>query len=401
VRGEKALSVDANFAIVCVSRQDWHTPLPTNRQQIMVRAARRGHPVLFVETGGQLGRHAWSLLARPERASLARRLLTTEDVAPGIRVRKALTPAPWSQGSRGASAVNARLTAPLIRALGRRLGAPVVLWLYDPCAFDLIGACGEELAVYDCVDDYAEQVGANARRRRFVAEADAEVARRAGLVFATTDGLFERQRRRNVNTHLVPNGADYDHFASVGEGSEAPEALALGRPLVGFAGNLTLEKVDFALLERFTEARPSWTIALVGPADARARPAVERLASRPNVAWLGPKPYEDLPRYVAAFDVGLIPYRSNAYTRNCSPLKVYEYLAAGKPVVATGVPSLSSMEPDIVLTDGAEGFAAAVEDALAPSQNGAIARRRALAARNTWETRAERLLQLVSERLEA
>lgn len=389
------------FPIVCVSRQEWHTPLPTNRQQIMTRAAQRGHSVLFLETGGQLGRHVWSLAGGPGRTSLARRLLATESVAPGIRVRKALTLAPWGQAYRGANAVNARLTSPLVRALGRRLGGPFVLWLYDPCAFELVGSCGEALAVYDCVDDYAEQVGSDARRKRFVAEADAEAARRSALVFATTEGLFERQRSRNTNTHLVPNGADYDHFAGVRAGSEAQEALALGHPLVGFAGNLTEEKVDFALLERLAEARPDWTLALVGPADERARPAVERLARRSNVAWLGPQSYDEVPRYVAAFDVGLIPYRTNAYTRNCSPLKVFEYLAAGKPVVATGVPVLGSMEPDVVLADGVEDLCAAIERALVSSQNGAVARRRSLAAKNTWDTRADRLLELAAERLGA
>jgi glycosyltransferase involved in cell wall biosynthesis len=390
-----------DFAVVCVSRQDWATPLPTNRQQIMSRAAKRGHPVLFVETGGQLGRHIWQLVAAPGRASLARRLLATDHVAPGITVRKAVTAAPWAQKYRAANKVNARLTAPVIRALGRRLGAPVVLWLYDPCAFELVGSCGEALAVYDCVDDYAEQVGGDTGRRAFVAEADAEAARRSDLVFATTEALFERQKKRNPRAFLVPNGADYDHFAAVPEGARAPELRSLPGPVVGFAGNLTDDKVDFALLERLADSRPEWSVALIGPAEARAEASVERLARRANVTWLGAKSYEELPGYVAAFDVALIPYRNSAYTRNCSPLKVYEYLAAGKPVVATGVPVLGALEPDVVLAQGLDDLLEAVEMALAPVQNGAVARRQAVAARNTWETRTERLLGLVAERLAA
>ena len=388
-----------DFAVVCVSRQEWATPLPTNRQQIMSRAAKRGHPILFVETGGQLGRHILQIVAAPDRASLARRLLATEHVAPGIRVRKAVTAAPWAQKYRAANRVNARLTAPVLRALGRKLGAPVVLWLYDPCAFELVGACGEALAVYDCVDDYAEQVGSDARRRAFVAEADAEAARRSDLVFATTEELFERQKKRNAHAFLVPNGADYEHFAGVTEGSRARELVSLPGPVVGFAGNLTESKVDFGLLERLADARPEWSLALIGPADATARPSLERLAERANVTWLGPKRYADVPRYVAAFDVALIPYRTNAYTKNCSPLKVYEYLAAGKPVVATGVPALGSLEPDVVLAQSLDGLLEGVESGLAPARNGAVARRKALAARNTWETRTERLLGLVAERL--
>jgi glycosyltransferase involved in cell wall biosynthesis len=122
---------------------------------------------------------------------------------------------------------------------------------------------------------------------------------------------------------------------------------------------------------------------------------VERLNRLPNVRWLGARPYSELPRYVAAFDVGLIPYVSNAYTRSCFPLKLYEYLAAGKPVVATGVPELAQMEPDVVLVDEAKNFVAEVRKALDRDTEVDRARRRQLASRNSWEAKTERLLELV------
>ena len=114
---------------------------------------------------------------------------------------------------------------------------------------------------------------------------------------------------------------------------------------------------------------------------------------------LGFRPYDELPAYVGGFSVGVIPYRATAYTRNCSPLKVYEYLAAGKAVVASGVPDLGGMEPDVALAEGAEEFVAAVEAALAAESPEAVARRRELAEKNTWEARTERLLDLVGGRL--
>ena len=88
------------------------------------------------------------------------------------------------------------------------------------------------------------------------------------------------------------------------------------------------------------------------------------MARLPNIRWIGPKPYAELPRFVAAFDVGMIPYVANPYTQSCFPLKLYEYLAAGKPVVATGLPELEGMEPDVMLVDGTETFVEAVEAAL-------------------------------------
>ncbi len=128
---------------------------------------------------------------------------------------------------------------------------------------------------------------------------------------------------------------------------------------------------------------------------------LERLARRSNVRWVGPKPYSELPKYVAAFDVGLIPYVSNAYTRSCFPLKLYEYLAAGKPVVASGLPELAGMEPDVVLVDGAAAFVDAINAALGHLSDADRIRRMEVASHNSWETRAGRLLALVQVELQA
>jgi glycosyltransferase involved in cell wall biosynthesis len=145
--------------------------------------------------------------------------------------------------------------------------------------------------------------------------------------------------------------------------------------------------------------RPGWSFVLVGPPGQDARAGLERLGALENVHVLGFRPYDELPAYVSGFSVGVIPYRATAYTRNCSPLKVFEYLAAGKAVVASGVPELRGMEPDVLLADGAEAFVAALDDALAADSPDAIARRRQLAEQNTWDARTERLLDLVGGRL--
>jgi glycosyltransferase involved in cell wall biosynthesis len=393
---------DERFSLVCLSPQDWDEQLPTNRQQIMLRAAQRGHRVLFIETGNFLGKHIWALLRGPRRASVARRLSRGEAVVPGITVRKALNIAPWAQRFHASGALNARLTAPFLRRATQGLPKPVVLWVYDPCAAHLAGRSGEAFAVYDCVDDYAEQVGADARRRSVVAAADENAAAAARLVFATTQPLFERQRLRNAHTHLAPNGGDFELFAPASSRAYATlELRDLPRPVIGFAGNIAPNKVDLDLLDALARRRPAWTIVVVGPVSREWRDRVDALAAHPNVRLVGPKPYLELPRYVAAFDVGLVPYTSNEYTRSCFPLKVFEYLAAGKPVVASGVPEVAGMEPDVLLCQGVDQFIAGVERALGLGSDTDVARRRALAAENTWERRAQRLLDLVSAELTA
>ena len=389
----------ATFSIVCFSSQDWTVDLPTNRQQIMSRAAGRGHRVLFVETGGFVGTHVLRSFRR-NGLSMARRLFGVERVAEGIGVTKALNVLPWGQKYPIANRLNNFVTRRRIGRLAHRLPAPQVSWLYDPSAARAALGLGV-LVAYDCVDDYPEQAP-DARRRALVAEEDRRAASTADVVFATTRTLAARHGAVNPHTHLVTNVGDFDHFSSGADRSaSAPEVAGLAQPVLGFAGNFLSTKVDFDLLGTLADALPEATVLLVGPAHADTRAVLAQLDSRPNVRWIGPRAYPELPRYIAAFDVGLIPYVTNEYTRSCFPLKLYEYLAAGKPVVASGLPELADMEPDVVLASSASAFVEAVSAALELSSPHDRSRRMSLAARNTWETRTEKLLDLVERRLVA
>jgi glycosyltransferase involved in cell wall biosynthesis len=365
----------------------------------MTRIGQRGHSVLYVETGSFVGRDLKQLRGA-DRRSMLRQHLATEDVAPGVRVMKAPNVAPWGHRYRGAAEVNSALTTLAIRSRRRSSEAPTILWLYDPCFAGCVGKTGERFAVYDCVDDYAEQAGADAAKRALVRDYDELAASRSRLVFATATPLLERHRARNPQTYLVRNVGDFGHFAPAADRAlVAGEVAALARPVIGFAGNFLPGKVDFALLEEIASRRPEWTMLLVGPAREGASDRVARLASRENVHWVGVKSYEDLPRYVAAFDVATIPYLRNTYTESCFPLKTFEYLAAGKPVVAAGLPELEGMEPHVAVADDPGAFVAAVERALVDDGPSSVAARQQVAAANTWETRTERLLELIAQEL--
>lgn len=389
----------APFSIVCLSSQEWRAPLPTNRQQIMRRAAARGFDVLFVETGDFLGKHLLALIRGPGRPSLARRLLVGEVVEPRVTVRKAINLLPWGQRYSVADRLNGRVNRLLFRRATRRLSRPTVAWLYDPRATWAIGAVSESATVYDCVDDYAEQT-THDRSRVLVARADREAAARSDLVFTTTRALYRRHRPSNAETHLVGNVGDFPHFAKAAQKSAIRSDLrGLPTPVMGFAGNVLSGKLDVGLLEDAADRYPSGTVLVAGPADDRLRPALESLAARTNVIWLGHVPYDELPSVVAAFDVALIPYESNVYTENVFPLKLFEYLAAGKPVVATGLPELAEMEPDVVVAQGRQELFDAMDAALRLTTPEDVRRRQRFAARHTWDTRTEELLRLTEERL--
>lgn len=386
------------FSIVCLSSQSWDAPLPTNRQQIMSRAAERGHRVLFVETGDFIGKHLWRLLRGPHRRDVAHKLSGTSP-APNMRVRQLLNLMPFAQRFGWCNRINWRFGAAMLRREARALPAPRILWIYDPRGADAIGSFGEAFAVYDCVDDYQHQAGPAPRGRAFVAQQDLAAAERSRLVFVTTPGLQARHERSS-GVHLVPNVGDYDHFRPAAARSHARPALRdLPRPVVGFAGNIVEGKVDFALLDAIAAALPDASVLLAGPTDGAARSRLDALTARhPNVTWLGLQPYADLPSVIAAFDVALIPYVANPYTRNVFPLKVYEYLAAGKPVVASGVPSVAHLEPHVVLASDREAFVAAIGAAAAAGERDAETRM-AIAAANTWDGRTGTLLELIREEL--
>ena len=186
---DRASDSRPSFSIICLSRQDWDARLPTNRQQIMTRAAARGHQVLFVETGHFLGTRAADWLRGKDGAFVAR-LIGAESVEPGLSVRRSVNVLPWGQRFGLSATVNHRLTARAVSRLARSLPRPVVLWIYDPVAFRRQGDFGEDLVVYDVVDDYAEQAGP--ARYDFVAAADRRAGRDSQLVFATTTPLRDR-----------------------------------------------------------------------------------------------------------------------------------------------------------------------------------------------------------------
>jgi glycosyltransferase involved in cell wall biosynthesis len=235
-----------------------------------------------------------------------------------------------------------------------------------------------------------------------MAHFDAQAAREADIVFATTASLRDRHIRNNAQTRLVPNVADYDHFAS-GLFAQVPNALsALRRPIIGFAGNIVASKVDLAGLDRLSDTRPDWSWVLIGPVEKAMEARLAALASKPQIHYLGLVDYGSLPSYVAQFDVGLIPYHANSYTASVFPLKYYEYLAAGIPIVASGLVGLPHDRPDVhVLPTLDVAATAAIAEALKVSSPDDVERRQGYAFTHTWAHRAETVLAGASEVLAA
>lgn len=272
------------------------------------------------------------------------------------------------------------------RALGELGAEPSMVVL--ACLDDLFGVAPGARRVLYGTDDFvagASLMGITESRlrldeRRRLAEADD--------VVAITPVLADRWRSLGREPVLIPNGCDAELFAGADD-SPRPDDLVLAPPIAGFVGHLS-RRIDLELLEAV--ARRGQSLLLVGPEQAGYdKGRVDALRRLPNVQWVGPKPFTELPSYLGAIDVGLVPYADTAFNRGSFPLKTLEYLAAGRAVVATPLPGVDWLATDLVtVAAGPEAFAAAVDRALSGQRSEAVvAARRALARRHSWAVRAE------------
>jgi glycosyltransferase involved in cell wall biosynthesis len=284
-----------------------------------------------------------------------------------------------------------RQLAAAVRQLGGRVEAVVSTWLF----VDAYGVCGERRRVYWWQDDpvgAAEHWGAGVDR---LARAEERLARASDLIVAVTEGAAERWRSRGLPAVYLPNGCDAEFFADVDDVDAAADVVLQG-PVAGFIGHIN-SRTDLALLEAVADAEVS--LLLIGPKDPSFEPGrFDRLAERPNVAYLGSRPFEELRSYLKLMDVGLVPYGSTEFNKWSFPLKTLEYLAAGRPVVATSLPAMRSLDTDLIaLADTPSAFAALVaREAAVRRDADDVRRRREFAARHSWADRADQLVRLLA-----
>ncbi len=366
--------------IVCVGFADWDTALQTNQHHLMKRLAAENR-VLFVESLG---------LRRPQLAGrdlkrIARRLRRGLRGAREIDGLHVLSPLVLPLHANAfVRALNRRLLGMFVRRAARKLGMRrPILWAYVPQAESLLEVLQPELVIYHCVDDIAAQPGIDAASFR---AAETRFAARADLVLASAPGLAERLRSISDNVIYAPNVADTALFASALEdGPIDPALAALPAPRIVFTGAVVATKLDMDLFVELARSRPSWSFALVGPVGAGDPSTdVSALAAEPNIHLLGARTYEQLPSVLRGADAGLIPYARNQLTDSIFPMKVYEYLAAGLPVVATPLPSLSEIDA-VASAPDADGIARLLDEALAEDTPQRRAERSQAAAAHSWE----------------
>jgi len=297
--------------LLCCSHLRWDFVFQ-RPQHLLTRAARHYQVIYWEEPHFEGGRTEPGLLRRRDSS--------------GVDIIIPVLPADLDEGERAAA------QRQLLDSLLAEFAAPLsVLWFYTPMALSFASHVAADVTVYDCMDELTLFAGASPQ----LALLERRLMRSADLVFTGGHSLQNAKRPLHPRVHCFPSAVDTAHFvrARSGAGVEPEDQASIPHPRIGFFGVLD-ERLDRALVAEIADLRPDWHLVFIGP-TAKIDP--RDLPRRPNLHWLGGKPYADLPAYLAGWDAGLMPFAINDSTRFISPTKTPEFLAAGVPLVSTAI----------------------------------------------------------------
>jgi len=397
-------------SIICFGGEDWWYHHPHSKNHLMRRFARAGNKVIFVNS---ISMGLPSLANKDILPKIGRKLKSYAKLArttdEGITVVSPAT-VPF-HGNAATRKLNQKLLKSQIGLLAKKKGmtAPI-LWIAIPTAAEIIGMLDESCVIYQVSDKYDANSEDHAVNPETIRRLHDHAIDKADIVLYSGRKLLAEATHGLEKSYLLEQAVDFEHWARVSgsppyEGgvaaasadgvvlSVAPDIEAIPRPRLGYFGAIEPWLIDQELIKRASKERPAWHWIFIGNL-ARGTDLVDL----PNVHFLPPVPYNELPRYAAGFDVCVLPWETeHAFTSYGSAIKVREYLATGKPVVISPLPEYEPMADVLRIARSRDQFIALIEDALNET-NPELARNRQDAVRSgTWDARAEWISDLIEE----
>lgn len=384
-------------AIVALATNDWHRPWWQDRQHLLARLAGRGWPVVF--SNGPLD--LWERDARRWAEAALRGGLERVPVNGGRQVVVEHAGRVWPTWQRWPSwtrFVERRHARRLRRLAGGLRGEGLIAFVCGVRFHEYVDWLRPDWVVLHVFDAWRSERWTAAQDERL-----ARLVRRADRVTAISESMVRGfPVEPGAKLRVIPHGVDERAFADVDTRACPPELACIPRPRIGYFGRVSL-KLDLELVATLAERRPDWHWVFVGEVGIGERGAFRhdspearawgRLQSLANVHFLGRREQAELPAYLVHMDVNVMCYKTEGagYWLSVFPLKLFEYLAAGRPVVASPIENLQPYTDVLELAGTCEAWRAALERAIDAGGVGTVAARRALAAENTWDRRAARL----------
>ena len=375
--------------IVCLATSPWY-PIPTRKQQVMSRIP--DAEILYFDPSVTYLAPLKDKAARPGLSNYKKEGVHPQE---NITVYSLPPVLPFFYKFRWINKLNQRRMARFVRRKMREHGfTDVLLWVYSPVTADLVDLVPHKGLVYDCVDRHSAYGGL--MDPALVDRMELELAGKTDRTFATADALAERLRAVQPNTVMIPNGANFERFVQAAQPQPVPEDLRdIPHPIFGFVGALQ-SCIEYDYLEAAAKARPDWSFVLIG----KEKPGVDLTAlhAMPNVHFLGLKPNEQLPQYLAHFDACLNLFAKSDLSKDVSPLKFYEYLATGRPIVSTRQPDqILQYAPLIKIADSPEEFIAACEASLTDTAPERTKARIEAGRACSWDSRVAQMCEILQE----
>ena len=377
--------------IIYFTTRDWDSQRGT-QEQIMSRLAKT-NKVLVIES-------AISPLAILDRPYLGKRIIRS---LKGVRKNGNLfiytfpMVLPFGNTLPFIKKINFKIELKFIRRIMEKLKIhdPIHIIIY-PYFIDFVGKLGEKMVIAYFVDDSTAEIKDPAERQALQKKIR-YLCKKADIVLTTSTALYNEMKHFNKNTFFVPNGVDANHFmkALLPE-TRIPDSIRnISKPIVGFMGIID-NRLDVPLMLKLAKNHPKWSIVFVGKVKKKYV-NIAALKKLKNVHFLGMQKPEDLPAFIKAFDVCLIPYVDSQLTRNIYPLKLHEYLATGKPVVSTNMPELYPFKEVVRISKDYKEFEDNIIKSLKEDKEENKLKRIAIAKQNTWDNRIETISKIISK----
>lgn len=335
--------ISRTYDITLVSTADWDYPFWTNKQHVATSLVNLGCRVLYIDSLGLRSPR----LDKSDLSRIAKRFLRA------LRGPRLIRENLWVCSPILIPAAHNRLIIKLnewilrLQIYNCRLRLKFhkhILWTYNPALLDYIDKpkAQYEQLVYHCVDNISAQPCIDSY---YLEKKEKQLCLQADAIFVTSQALYDKTISFNENSFFYPNVADVTHFSQARSPSFAHPPLEIqglmGRPIIGFVGAISAYKINFRLISKLAQSRPGYHFLFIGKiGEGDHLTDVSCLSGFSNIHFIGPKPYDELPLYLHFTDIALLPCLINDYTTHMFPMKFFEYVAAGVPIVSTNLPSL-------------------------------------------------------------